>query len=184
MDTEETFSPVAYDGRRWLEFGAAGFFLFVFCMAVFDSVRPGFLTWLLIGTMGFNSLYFIRRALDRRPRLVLDEEGIRDLTSITGSELFLPWTEIEAVTPSIGRDRVEVKVQDLDRIRGNTGWLRGQWLKFRKLWGKKTVAIFVGMIPPDKGELTATIEKGMIAFERRQLGFPTEARGLPSSEGS
>jgi hypothetical protein len=182
MDTEETSSPIVYHGRRGLELGAAGFFLLIFLISIVDSAGPGFFSWLLTGAMGFNGLYFLRRALDRRPRLVLDEEGIRDLTSVSGSELFLPWSEIEAVAPSIGKDMVEVKVRDLDRIRGNTGWLRAQWLRFRRLWGKKTVTILVGMIPPNKGELTAAIEEGIIAFERKQLGFPAEAKELPAPE--
>ena len=66
---------------------------------------------------------------------------------------------------------MEVKVLDMDRIRRETGRIRGAWLGLRRLWGKRTVSIFIGMLGLEKDELTEIIERGIIASERTRLGF-------------
>lgn len=183
MEPETAFPSETYHGRRWHEFGAAAFFLFYFVLTLVDPVGSGLIRWLLSGAMGFNGFFFLRRALDPRPRLIIDWEGITDRTSLTGSTLFIPWSEVEAVQPTIGKKMVEVRVRDLDETRRRTGWFRRSWLGLRRLWGKRTVSIFLGVLGLEKEELSKTIDVGMIASERKQLGFGPDHFGLESGSG-
>ncbi len=74
--------PVQFHGRRAFELGAGAFFLFYTVLTAIDEVGPGFTRWLLPVVLGINTIHFLRRALDPRPRLALEEEGIRDRTSL------------------------------------------------------------------------------------------------------
>ena len=178
MESDTDVPTGTYHGKRWGEFGAAAFFLSYFVLALFDPVGAGLIRWLLTGAMGFNGLFFLRRALDSRPRLILDEGGITDRTSLSGSALFIPWAEVEAVQPTIGKKMVEVRVRDLDQTRRRAGWFRRRWLGLRRLWGKRTVSIFLGMLGVEKEDLSGMIEDGMLAHERRELGFSAAALEL------
>ncbi|MGD2122993.1 MAG: hypothetical protein PVJ76_14665 [Gemmatimonadota bacterium] len=171
MESESDFPLETYHGKRWGELGAAAFFLFYFALTLLDPVGSGLLRWLLTGAMGFNGFFFLRRGLDPRPRLLVDAEGITDRTSFSGSTLFIPWTEVEAVQPTIGKKMLEVRVRDLDQTRRRAGWVRRVWLGIRRLWGKKTIPIFIGMLGVEKDQITDLIENGMVAQERKELGF-------------
>jgi hypothetical protein len=183
MESETQFPDVTYHGKRWGEFGAAAFFLFYFVLSLFDPVWTGLLHWLLTGAMGFNGFFFLRRALDARPRLELNRQGIMDRTSLSGSTLFIPWVEVEDVHPTIGKKMLEVRVRDLNQTRMRTGWLRRSWLALRRLWGKRTVSIFLGALGLEKEDLSRMIEDGMIASERRELGFSPDPLGVESGSG-
>ena len=178
--SDTAFPEEAYRGHRWAELGAAAFFLFYFVLTLFDPVGSGLIRWLLTGAMGFNGFYFLRRAADPRPRLILDRQGIVDRTSVSGSTLFIPWTEVEGIQPTISRKMVEIRVRDLDQVRKDTGWVRRFWLGIRRLWGKKTIPILTGMLGLEKSELSQLIERGMIAQERRELGFGSDRVALDS----
>ena len=133
--------------------------------------------------MGINGFHFLRRAVDPKPRLVLDEVGIWDRTSISGSELFIPWSEVIGPQPTFGQKMVEVEVRDLDRLRTNAGRIRRASLTLRRLRGKKTVPIFLGFLGLKKSDLTEALENGLIAFERVQFGCsPESSRVLPGFE--
>ena len=180
MEPDAGFPCETYRGKRWAEFGTAAFFLFYFALSLFDPVGSGLLRWFLTGAMGFNGFFFARRALDARPRLILDERGITDRTSLSGSTLLIPWDEIEAVQPTFGKKMLEVRVRDMNQIRGRTGFLRRSWLGFRRLMGKRTVSVFLGTLGVQREDLNRMIEDGMLARERRELGFSADPP-LPDS---
>jgi hypothetical protein len=148
-------------------------------LTLIDGVGPGFVRWLLPLVLGINSIHFVRRALDPRPRLALEEGGIRDRTSIGAVELFIPWEEVEGVQVNPGRGTVEVRVRDPIRLRETTGWVRRAWMKIGGLSGKKTISINPGFLGLGKPELMDLIEEAQIAFERTKLGFgPRGTRAL------
>ena len=183
MEPDTDFPSGTYHGKRWAEFGAAAVFLLYFVLSLFDPVGSGLSRWLLTGAMGFNGFFFLRRALDRRPRLLLDAEGITDRTSVSGSTLFIPWSEVEDVHSTIGkRGYLEVRVRDLDQTRRRTGWVRRSWLGLRRLMGKRSVSIFIGMLGVEKKDLSRMLEDGMIASERKELGFSGDPLGVESGE--
>jgi hypothetical protein len=176
--------PVQYRGRRWFEVGAAAFFIFYMFLAAFEPVGSGLFRWLLPLVLGINGIHFLRRVLDPRPRLALEEEGIRDRTSIASVELFIPWEEVEGVQVNPGRGTVEVRVKNPQRLRRTTGWVRRVWMMIGGLAGKKTISINPGFLGLKKPELADLVEEGLIAFERSNLGFGSEGRpALPERDG-
>lgn len=170
----EEWRPVQFHGRRTFELGAGAFFLFYTVLAAIDGIGPGFTRWLLPAVLGINTIHFLRRALDPRPRLALERDGIRDRTSIGSVGLFIPWEEVEGVQIAPGRRTVELRVRDPVRLRQTTGWVRRFWMVVGGLAGKKTISINPGFLSLKKHELTDIIEEGLFAFERSQLGFGSE----------
>lgn len=172
--------PVQFRGRRVFELGAAAYFVFMTILTVVDGVGPGFIRWLLPLVLGINSIHFLRRALDPRPRLALEEGGIRDRTSIGSVELFIPWEEVEGVQVNPGRGTVEVRVRDPISLRRTPGWIRRLWMEIGGLTGKKTISINPGFLGLKKPELTDLIEEALFAYERSRLGFVLGGAGALS----
>ena len=63
-----------------------------------------------IGFFGLQGVWSLLRVLDRRPRLIVTEEGVIDRTYLLLSPGLIPWSEIARFEPSrLGMIRVELR---------------------------------------------------------------------------
>lgn len=168
--------------RRLGEAGVGALWALYAFLNVFPPSHERFAPWLVIPLCVLASLHFFARAFDGRPRLMMDDEGILDRTSIAGGQLQIPWQDILGVTASRWRGTVEVEVRDFEELCRHTGLRRRTALRLGALLGKRTVSITPTLLGLSREQLRERLDAGLLRFERSSLGLGPEAPRLPEQE--
>ena len=117
----------------------------------------------MVGVIGFTATGLRGlRGIRGRPRLVLDAEGIHDLSG--RRPLLIPWSEVTAVTPH-GRSHVDVAVADPQRILGRLPWFRRQLQRATMALGRRTFRYAVGGKAFRQADVLERMEAGADAAE-------------------
>lgn len=107
---EGTFEDLVVPGtleRRVGEFGVAVLWALFCLMNFFPPSHQALAPW-LFGPLGaLASLHFMRRAFDRRPRLIVNTEGITDRTSLVGGSLGRGAPRLRAAGARPGRNAAD-----------------------------------------------------------------------------
>lgn len=176
------FSVPGTMGRRLGELGVGVLWALYCLMILVPPSGQSFYPWLTAPITGLASLHFIRRAFDRRPRLIVDAEGITDRTSILGGALRVPWKDVLSVSVSRLWGTVNLEVRDPARIRREAGLLRRAWMLFERLLGQGEIAVSPTLLGLGRVELKERLDAALLDFERKQLGFTATAARLEGPE--
>lgn len=164
-------------GRRLGEFGL-GILWALFClMNFFPPSHHAMAPWLFGPLGGLASLHFVWRAFDRRPRLVVNSEGIMDRTAPLGGSLFIPWSQVLEVSAGRYGGRVSLLVRDPAAVWRQAGVMRRLWMKLGAVLGLRAVPISVTVLG-----LKERLDSGLLEFERRELGLGSGRRPSPSRQ--
>lgn len=136
------------------------------------SMRRAFVTF-----CGLGAVHFLGRALDRRPRLVLDGEGVTDRTSMIGGALRVEWSEVTGVATLGLSDTVRLQVRDWKTLRRRAGPVRRLWMWITRLLGRDSIAISPAFLGMNQRELGRRVEDALFRFERAQVLATRNARG-------
>lgn len=184
LSAGQSFAVSATAERRLGEFGFALVWALAALLQAFPPSGEQFYPWLMIPMSALISLHFLGRSLDPRPRLVIDEGGIVDHTSIAGGDLHIPWAEVLSVSTSGLRGGVELTLRDPKALKAKAGWRRRVDLWLATLVGRRTVSINTTLLGVNRVELKSRIEDALLQFERRALGFDGDSHSaaLPHPE--
>lgn len=173
-----TLEPLVVEGtlgRRLGEFAVAVSFTVFGLLSAFPPSGEYLLPWLVIPASVLGALHYFRRAFDRRPRLVVDAEGIIDRSYVAGGEIRIPWAEVLSVEPVRDSGAVELSVRDPAALRARAGLPRRAMMLFERLFGKRTVTISPMLLGMGPDQLRERLDAELLRFERRQMGLDGEA---------
>ena len=116
---------------------------------------------------GLAGIHYLRRAALPKPRIDWDDDALYDRTSIFGTELRIPWSDIREVETSRVSAVVRLRLEDdatvLDRM-GPGQRIRLALLRLRGIHG---IEITPNFMPVDWRELGGTLEELLLAAELR-----------------
>jgi hypothetical protein len=156
--------------RRLGEFGVGVLLAFFCLMNFFPPSGQALAPWLVGPLSALASLHFMRRAFDRRPRLIVDSEGITDRTALIGGSLFVPWSDIMDVSVR-WKGGVSLVVRDLGAVQRRAGIIRRVWMRLERALGVRTVPIMLTLLGVGKQELKDRLDARLLQYERRELGL-------------
>ena len=156
--------------RRLGELGVGVLLAFFCLMNFFPPSSEALAPWLVGPLSALASLHFMRRAFDRRPRLIVDSEGITDRTALIGGSLFVPWSDIVDVSVR-WKGGVSLVVRDLGAVQRRAGLIRRVWMKLERALGMRTVPIMLTLLGVGKVELKGRLDARLLQYERRELGL-------------
>jgi hypothetical protein len=166
---ETDFIVHATTGRRLSElaFGAA--------MAVESllwlSLPPQVPTypWLFVPFFALLSIHFLLRALDPRPRLAVDADGITDRTALILGPLRIAWEDVVDISTPQLTGSVEIAVRELGEIKRRVGPVRRLWMSLRRLAGTTTISIKPTFLGLKRHELESCLKTALNEFEHAQI---------------
>lgn len=152
----------SYDFHGFLTFliGAVGFLVLVLVQPVsalrgIPVVLAGSLLAVASGLMAWG---FWRALRSDRPRLVVDDQGILDRTTL-GGEVFVEWNQIDALEKGRIPSKLEIRIRDMDPVIEKAKGVRRWALSFSRVMGHSSAFIDTASLGVDRSTLASALEE-------------------------
>lgn len=122
-----------------------------------DWLRVMVVGWASIIFFGFGLIVFLVRLFDRRPRIILDDEGIEDKSLDVGKII---WSDIEAAYPNgvLSSKFISLKVRDADKYLRRTSESKQKLAAYNESLGFETLNLNLVGLQISQKDLLALIE--------------------------